>query len=264
VTRALRLLGVALHLAWGYAACTLLYPVIRRPARRALCRVWARGVFAILGVRLDAAPIDVPAGSLVVANHVSWLDALAVHALLPASVVAKADTLGWPLLGTMLERNDTIFVERRPTRRLLAVNADIAARLARGERVVVFPEGTTTDGASLLDFRPALFQPAVEGSHAVLAIGLRYRDRAGGRSQAAAYVDQMSLWESLCRIAAADGLSLEVRACSVQRSPARRRDAAHAARAAVAAEIHASERAASLARDASPAYAAAALQRYWR
>jgi len=258
VTRALRLLGVALHLAWGYAACRLLYPLICPTARRALRRAWARGVFGILGVRLDAALIDVPPGSLVVSNHVSWLDAVAMHALLPASVVAKADTLGWPLLGTMLARNETIFVERRATRRLLAVNADIAARLARGERVVVFPEGTTTDGATLLAFRPALFQPAVEGGHTVHALALRYRDRDGGRSRAAAYIDQMSLWQSLCRIAGSNGIVLEVHACGARRAPPLRRAAARNAHAAIDAGIRA--RGAPL-----PATTAAnPLPRYWR
>ncbi|HEX5093738.1 MAG TPA: lysophospholipid acyltransferase family protein [Burkholderiales bacterium] len=239
MTRALRVLGVALHIAWGFGACVLLYPVLRPRARLALRQLWARGVFRILGVRLRAEPLDIPPGSLVVANHVSWLDALAMHALLPVSVVAKADTLAWPLLGRMLARNETIFVERRATRRLLAVNAEIGARLSRGERVVVFPEGTTTDGGPPLAFRPALFQPAVDGRRVVHALALRYCDRDGRRSPVAAYIEQMSLWESLVRIAAADGIRLEVRACGVQRSPARRRDAARGARAAIDARLRA-------------------------
>jgi 1-acyl-sn-glycerol-3-phosphate acyltransferase len=233
VTRTLRLIGVALHLAWGYAACALLYPVIRPPARRALCRAWARGVLGILGVRLDAAPLDIPPGSLVVANHVSWLDALAVHALLPASVVAKADTRDWPLLGTMLARNGTIFVERRPTRRLLAVIADIRARLARGERVVVFPEGTTTDGGTLLAFHSALFAPAAAPGFAVHTLALAYRDKAGQPTRVAAYIDRMSLWQSLRAIAAFSGLRLRVTPGEPVRPSDRRRELAARARASV-------------------------------
>jgi 1-acyl-sn-glycerol-3-phosphate acyltransferase len=233
VRRALRLLGVALHLAWGYAACTLLYPVIRPPVRRALRRAWARGVFGILGVRLDAAPLAIPPGSLVVANHVSWLDALAIQALLPACVVAKSDTLGWPLLGTMLARNDTLFVERRATRRLLAVNAGIRARLARGERVVVFPEGTTTDGGTLLAFRPALFEPAAVDGFPVHALALAYRDAAGRPGRAAAYIGRMSLWQSLCEIADCRGLALAVSPCGPVAASGCRRELAARARASV-------------------------------
>ena len=233
MTRTLRLLGVALHLAWGYAACVLLYPLLRAPARRRLCRLWARAVLRALGVRLISPPHKIPGGSLVVANHVSWLDALALHALLPAAVVAKADTRGWPVLGTLLARNDTIFVERRPTRRLLAVNAEIAARLARGERVALFPEGTTTDGGTVLDFRPALFEPAARGGHPVHALALRYVDRRGARSGVAAYIGQMSLWHSLCAIAGHDGLALDVRACGVQPARGTRHELAAAARASV-------------------------------
>ena len=244
MSRALRLLGVALHLAWGYGACVLVYPVLRPAGRGCLRRLWACAVLRALGIDLSAPALDVRRGSLVVANHVSWLDALALHALLPVSMVAKADTRDWPVLGTLLARNETIFVERRPSRRLLAVNAGIAARLARGECVALFPEGTTTGGGTVLGFRPALFEPAVRGGHPVHALALRYVDRRGERSWRAAYVEQMSLWQSLWAIAGHDGLSLEVRACGSMR-PASRRDAAAAAQAAVYSSVCGSVRPAS-------------------
>lgn len=213
--RALRLLAVALHLGAGYAACVLAYPLLPQAARAALRRAWARALLRILGVQLRASALAVAPGSLVVANHVSWLDAVALHALLADAVVAKSETRRWPVLGTLLARNETLFVERRPARSLLAVNADIATRLARGERVALFPEGTTTDGTGVLAFRPALFQPAVAGGHPVHALALDYRDAAGERSRAAAYIEQISLWQSLCAIAARGGLTLEVRCCGV-------------------------------------------------
>jgi 1-acyl-sn-glycerol-3-phosphate acyltransferase len=197
-------------------------------------RSWARGVLAILGIRLRAGALRIAPGSLVVANHVSWLDAVALGATCDAAIVAKAETRRWPLLGSMLERNDTLFVERRPCRALLALNAAIAARLARGESVAVFPEGTTTDGADVLAFRPALFQPAVLGGHPVHALALAYRDGAGRRCAQAAYIDDMSLWQSLCAIAALPALTLELRSCgALATAGLQRRPAARLARTAV-------------------------------
>jgi 1-acyl-sn-glycerol-3-phosphate acyltransferase len=170
----------------------------------------------------------------VVANHVSWLDAVALHAALPVAIVAKAEARRWPLLGRLLERNETLFVERRPSRDLLRVNREIAARLARGESVAVFPEGTTSDGARVLPFRSALFEPAVAGGHTVHALALVYRDGDGQRCAAAAYIDDMSLWQSLWRIAALKGLCIELRCCGKRADGGlRRREAAALARAEV-------------------------------
>jgi 1-acyl-sn-glycerol-3-phosphate acyltransferase len=225
--RLLRIARVGLHLAAGCAISEWLYPLLTAKSRRTVRRAWAAGLLRILGVRLDVRAVRVQPGSLVIANHVSWLDAVALHAALPLAVVAKADARQWPLLGRLLERNDTLFVRRRPSRDLLRVNREIAARLARGESVAAFPEGTTTDGASVLPFRPALFQPAVAGGHPLHALALVYRDGAGWRCAEAAYIDDMSLWQSLWRIAALKGLCIELRCCGARASAGlRRREAA--------------------------------------
>lgn len=216
----------------------LVYPLLPRPARLAVRREWARGVLAILNVGLRADVAPVAAGTLLVANHMSWLDAVVLATLGATATVAKSETRRWPMLGRLLERNDTLFVERRPTRALLAVNAEIGARLARGEAVAVFPEGTTTNGAGVLAFRTALFEPAVRGGHAVQALALAYRDAAGLRCAQAAYVDDMSLWESLCRIAALPGLVARVDDCGLRGGAGRtRREAARLAHAAIQSRI---------------------------
>lgn len=224
--RALRLLRVALHLALLCAAS------LGRPPPQAR-RAWSRRLLALLGVQLQADAFVVAPGSLVVANHVSWLDAVVLHALFDACFVAKAEARRWPLLGWALARNDTLFIERRPCRALLRLNAEVARRLARGESVAAFPEGTSTAGAGVLAFKPALFQPAVAGGHAIQAIALAYRDGSGAPCAAAAFVGEMTLWRSLCSIAALPALVAQVRdagrldAAGLHRKQAARR--AHAA-----------------------------------
>jgi 1-acyl-sn-glycerol-3-phosphate acyltransferase len=226
--RALRLARVGLHLVAGCAASVWLYPLLGTAARRAVRRVWATGLLRILGARLELPATRVAPGSLVVANHVSWLDAIVLHAALPVAIVAKEEARGWPLLGALLARNETIFVRRRPTRGLLRVNREIAGRLARGESVALFAEGTTSDGTRVLPFRSALFQPAVAGGHPLHAFALVYRDTAGQRCAAAAYIDDMSLWQSLWRIAGAPGLRIELRSCGASAGAGLRRRVAAA------------------------------------
>jgi 1-acyl-sn-glycerol-3-phosphate acyltransferase len=232
--RALRLARVGLHLAAACAASAWLYPLLGTAARLAMRRAWATGLLRILGARLELPAMRVAPGSLVVANHVSWLDAIVLHAALPVAIVAKEEARGWPLLGPLLARNETIFVRRRPTRGLLRVNCEIAGRLARGESVALFPEGTTTDGTRVLPFRSALFEPAVAGGHTVHALALVYRDGDGARCAAAAYIDDMSLWQSLWRVAGLRELRIELRCCGQRHGGGlRRREAAALARAQV-------------------------------
>jgi 1-acyl-sn-glycerol-3-phosphate acyltransferase len=224
VKRALRLGRVALHLA------TLL---IRPPTH-----AWACGMLAALGVRLDAEPLDIAPGSLVVANHVSWLDALALRALLDATFVAKAEVRRWPVLGWLLERNGTLFIERRPCRGLLRVNAQVAARLARGESIAAFPESTSTHGTGVLPFKPALFEPALRGGHPVRALALAYCDENGKRSAAVAFVGDTTLGQSLWAVAAQSGLVVKIRDCSPpDMTGYDRKQAARTAHAAVQSKV---------------------------
>lgn len=224
-----RIARVAAHLA--AALCLAPLSAGGRAERR---RRWSQELLAILGVEVEARPLRIEPGTLLVANHVSWLDVVVLSMLYPADFVAKAEIRRWPLLGWLLAHNDCLFVERRVGRHLLRLNARIGARLALGRIVACFPEGTTTDGASLLPFRPALFEPAVRGRHRLQPIALAYRDSAGLRCEAAAFIGQQSLWGSLLAIASHPGITATVIAGpAIAVSNLTRREAAHIAQTAV-------------------------------
>lgn len=113
--------------------------------------LWALGVRV---VEFGHPPKETP--TLVLSNHVSWLDILVLGSLQPLSFVAKSEIAGWPLFGTLARLQRSIFIERERRAAASEVNATIARRLGRGELVVVFAEGTTGDGARLLPFRASL------------------------------------------------------------------------------------------------------------
>lgn len=197
-------------------------------------KYWSRKLLEILGVRVEVQDFRIAPGALLVANHVSWLDVIVLSMLFPADFVAKAEIRHWPLLGWLLERNDCPFVNRRIGRHLLRLNAEIGERLSRGRVVAFFPEGTTTVGVGLLPFRTALFEPAMRGAHQVQAFTLAYHDLSGRHSDAAAFIKQQSLWQSLLSIASQPGM-----VASVSTGPAfaaaglSRREAARLAHAAI-------------------------------
>lgn len=105
-----------------------------------------------------------PSGGLAVANHSSWLDILVLNAADRPCFVAKSEVAGWPGIGLLARATGTVFIRR--DRRDVAAQRDIlASRLAAGDRLLVFPEGTSTDGRRLLAFKPALFAAVCGASH---------------------------------------------------------------------------------------------------
>lgn len=162
-----------------------------------LRRRWSAEVLQALGVVLDTRGERVAPGALVVANHVSWIDILVVNALSPAAFIAKTDVRAWPVIGWLAAKNETVFLRRGSRGHARIVNAEIAALLADGRNVAIFPEGTTTDGSQVLHFHGALLQPAIDAGHPVQPIAITYRTPDGAPCAAPAYYADISLGESL-------------------------------------------------------------------
>src|SRR5262249_52515408 len=222
----LRLVRVAAHLLVGFAVGAA-YPRLTREARAAFVGWWARGLLVALGIRLEAnTRIPVQAPALIVANHVSWLDVIALVAAQPATFVCKSEVAAWPGIGWLLKRVGTIFIRRGSLRDVLRVNAELRARLGALHSVAVFPEGTTTTGGEVLAFRPALFEPAVERGLPVYPVAIAYS------SQAAVYTGGTSFLESLLLICGATGLTVHVAQLSALTRGLTRKQAAALARGA--------------------------------
>jgi 1-acyl-sn-glycerol-3-phosphate acyltransferase len=237
--RALRFLRILTLLVRGTLTVLLVFPHADVRRREALKQRWSAAVLAALGVRLESAP-QPPSGCLVVANHISWLDIFVINAAFPAAFVAKAEVRGWPLIGWLAAKNDTIFLRRGSRGHALRINAEIAAALAAGRIVVVFPEGTTSDGRRVLHFHAALLQAACASGRPVVPLAVAYRDPAGRRSLVPRYDGHISLGESLARLLACRQLHAHLALCPAL-SPATlpRQALATTARAAIVDHLNA-------------------------
>ncbi|MBA4257348.1 MAG: 1-acyl-sn-glycerol-3-phosphate acyltransferase [Polaromonas sp.] len=194
--------------------------------RQQAVQAWSQRMLAHMGVALQVqgtAPTTGPL--LVVANHLSWLDILVMNASGPAHFVSKADVKHWPLLGSLIAGAGTLFIERDSRRDTMRVVHHMADALRGGDVLAVFPEGTTSDGSSVLPFHANLLQAAISAHAPVQPVALAYRDAHGQASQAPVYVGDTTLLASLWRTLAADGLQAVVHHGRVQWAEGRDRRA---------------------------------------
>ncbi|MEE9313988.1 MAG: lysophospholipid acyltransferase family protein [Rhizobiaceae bacterium] len=123
--------------------------------------IFHRVVLLLFGVRLT---IDGRLAKgrplLLVSNHVSWLDIIVLAAVAPLSFVAKAEMASWPIFGALAKLQRTVFIKREARRKAGEQASDIANRMSAREIMVLFPEGTTSDGHGLLPFKTPLFEAA--------------------------------------------------------------------------------------------------------
>jgi lyso-ornithine lipid O-acyltransferase len=131
------------------------------PLRRRIPSFYHRMICAILGVRIRVHGRRMPEHPLlIVANHSSWLDIPVITAVAPVVFVAKQEIASWPLFGTLARLQRSVFVDRARRQKIGDVNAEIARRLAEGDPVLLFGEGTASDGNRVLAFRSALIGSA--------------------------------------------------------------------------------------------------------
>ncbi|RDI49233.1 lysophospholipid acyltransferase family protein [Nocardia mexicana] len=218
-----RVLGVVALLA-SFPAVNLATP---RGRRTRLHRRYARAALHCCGIRLriidereparpdtdgadGAPPRAAGEGLLVVAGHVGWTDVLALAAVQPMGFVARGDLIDWPVLGALARLMRVIPIDRERLRQLPEVVATMSARLAAGERVGLFPEGTTWCGRAHGRLRPALFQAAVDTATPVQPIRVRYLDRDGELSTVPGFVGLDTFADSARRVLRSKGVVAEV------------------------------------------------------
>jgi 1-acyl-sn-glycerol-3-phosphate acyltransferase len=231
---------VALRTAARIACALVLLPAlpllaVPLPGRSKVQRVYCRLMLRCLGVRITTSggPIRNLSGVLVVSGHVSWVDIFIIGSVLPGSFVARADLIEWPALGFVAKLLKVIPIERSNLRRLPDVVATVADRLAAGQTVVAFPEGTTWCGLGYGRFRPAMFQGAIDAGRPVQPLRLTYHHRDGQPSTVPAFIGDDSLLESVRRVITARMTVCHVQVQSLQLPGADRRDLANRCEAEV-------------------------------
>ncbi len=188
-TRLPALLSAALYGLWQHRK-------LGNDASRAECAEWlhqscARGLAAI-DLQLSTTG-EFPASGMMVSNHLSYLDILAFSAALPCVFVSKAEVERWAIIGRYARWAGTAFVRRHDRADAARANVNVAESLKNGVPVVLFPEGTTTDGRRVLRFHSTMLQPAIDAAALVTPCAINYELDDGDVGQEVCWWGDMTL-----------------------------------------------------------------------
>ena len=191
-----------MHVFQGIATTAFVFPMIGLSRRQALIRRWSERLLRIMNIESRVhglPPRGLPGNMLIVANHISWLDIFVLNTVQPARFIAKAE-LSVAARGLLIAGCGTLFIERERRRDAHRVNDHAREVLAAGDTIAIFPEGTTTDGTTLLPFHGSLLQPVIDAKGDLQPIAIRYLDRDGGYNDAPAYVGDLTFMGSFWRV----------------------------------------------------------------
>lgn len=181
--------------------------------RRALVRWWNRSVLRVLNVRLQLEGQIASGAVLYTANHISWLDIPCLRAVVDAAFVAKDEVRRWPVIGRMSEQAGTIFLRRGGHNASIETAEHMTWSLARRQPVVIFPEGTTSEGRTVRNFYGRLYQSAVRTQGEVQAVAIAY-PHASGAHPRVPFVGSDDLVHHLWRLLNEDRIDVRLVFCA--------------------------------------------------
>ena len=210
VAKLLRALG---HIVYGLLLVSRKFPKLTQEQRSVQVQLWALDMLTVLGIVLRVEGLPPAQGPmLLVANHISWLDILVIHASRHCRFVSKSEVRHWPLIGTLASGAGTLFIERESRRDAMRVVHHMTDSLRAGDILAVFPEGTTSDGLQLLTFHGNLIQAAISAHVEVQPVALRFLDSVTQQtSLAPCYIDDDTLVGSIWKTLSAPRITAVIR-----------------------------------------------------
>ena len=211
--RLFRFLNLALHVLVGLLITAFLAVLQRQftaPSYQRLKRWWLQRIVQIMGGQVTTYGEPAPRGSLLVANHVSWLDIPLLGGQTEVTFLSKSEVQDWPVLGWLAAKSGTLFIERGKRDGAKGASEGIANRLEQQERVLIFPEGTTTDNKNLLPFHARLFAAAVTADAWIQPVAIHYLNAQGQTHTLVPYLTPQTLIQNLWAVLAEPRIFIEL------------------------------------------------------
>lgn len=175
----------------------------------------------------------IPKSGLLVSNHLSYLDILVIAAITPAVFVSKSEVRSWPIFGWLAALGGTVFIQRERRTHVGPVNREIESIMAAGALVVIFPEGTSTNGEAVLPFRSSLLEPAAKSSQPISVGWLHYEVEGGDARNEVCYWGDHTFFPHAVNLLSKRRVQATLRFGTFQRTTDDRKELARQLRAAV-------------------------------
>jgi 1-acyl-sn-glycerol-3-phosphate acyltransferase len=202
-------------------------------ARAQWLQASCRRTLRVVGVKTRTSG-PIPTRGLIVSNHLSYLDILVLSAITPSVFVSKSEVKHWPVFGMFARLSGTLFLQRTRRSDVARLNRQIAAVLDTGVPVVLFPEGTSSDGSHVLPFKSSLLEPATGQEHPVSVSCIRYSLRDGNPAEDVCYWGDMTLLPHLVNFLSKRRVRAHVTFAPIERSPSCRKELARHLHAEIA------------------------------
>ncbi|HEY3486979.1 MAG TPA: 1-acyl-sn-glycerol-3-phosphate acyltransferase [Gammaproteobacteria bacterium] len=211
-----RLILLLVHLFWGVGV--LIFIVGPDPERRnardwRAIHDWMSRLCRILGIRVSVDGAAAQGPLLFVSNHISWYDIPVLQSIIPTGFVGKAEIRGWPVVGWMARRGNTLFIQRGKRDSFLTVLADMKQRIKAGQNLLVFPEGTTSNGDAVMTFKTRFYDPAIENGVPIQPIALHYSSPRKSCAELA-FVNNENFLTHMVRLLGEPYIDARVRLCA--------------------------------------------------
>ena len=225
--RFLRLAGALSAAAFDFLFHRVFRPKSLTPAVRALwVQRHARRILKTIFKLEASVEGPVPARGLLVSNHLGYLDIFVLASLAPAVFVAKREIKSWPVVGWLAQMGGTLFVNRERRAQVSRVNDQIEAALNRGALVVLFPEGTSSNGRTVLPFKSSLLEPAARTAHPLSVGAIQYAIRDGDVGDEVCYWGGHTFFPHLLHLLGQRAIRATIRFAPVERTGADRKQLA--------------------------------------
>ena len=177
--------------------------------KRGVIKTWAAAFMRIVGMKwhVEGEVYDKPC--LIVANHISFIDIFALNAVKPGRFIAKSEIADWPVFGRIAKGVDTLFIQRKNHRSIITVNQQISGALMDKQTIMLFPEGKTSPGLTLLPLKANLIEPAILSGTPELPVALCYTEN-GQKTVKASYAN-IQIFVCLWTIVSTPGLELTMK-----------------------------------------------------
>lgn len=204
---------------------TMAFPKNKRLACAAWLQWAARQHLKIFGCSTTIEG-TIPHRGLLVANHLSYFDILVIGATTPAVFVSKADVRRWPVFGWLASLAGTVFIERERRTHVGAVNREIDSALVDGALVVVFPEGTSSNGEQILPFRSPLLEPALRNGAEISLAWIHYELADGDARKEVCYWGDHTFFPHLLNLLGKKSVQATLRFGTFQKTTCDRKELA--------------------------------------